>query len=161
MAPDKNSSGGTIIQEARMKGAAFCAYQERTQQQVRDKLYALKLDSDTVEETIAFLIAENYINEERFAKAYAGGKFRIKHWGRVKIKLGLKQLGLSDYCIEKGMQEIQEEDYQCVMEKLVAKRVQQLQEKDAYKRKHKTAVYLIGKGYESDMVWDYIRNSGL
>ncbi len=73
--------------QALIKAESYCAYQERCQQEVRDKLYSWGLHEVQVENVIAELIASNFINEERFAKAYAGGKFRIKKWGRVKISI--------------------------------------------------------------------------
>src|ERR1700740_1004357 len=88
--------------EILIKISAFCAYQERTQKEVRDKLYAFELNKDTAEAIIVKLIEENFINEERFAKVYAGGKFRIKKWGRRKIEEALKQKEISDYCIRQA-----------------------------------------------------------
>ncbi len=64
----------------------YCAYQERAQQEVRDKLYELGMTMDEVEEIMSDLIAENFLNEERFALQFAGGHFRIKGWGKVKIQ---------------------------------------------------------------------------
>jgi len=143
-------------QEALIKISSFCAYQERTQQEARDKLYGFGLHKDMVETLISKLITENFINEERFARTYAGGKFRIKKWGRVKIKDGLKAKGVSDYCIKKGMLEIDPKDYMFTLLSLIEKRSEKEKEKNEYKRKHKIAQYLHGKGYESDLVWDIL-----
>src|ERR1700742_4248902 len=96
--------------EALVKAEAWCAYQERCQQEVRDKLYSWGLHNAEVEPVIAELISKNFLNEERFAKAFAGGKFRIKKWGRVNIRLELKRRKLSEYCIKKGLAEIDEDD---------------------------------------------------
>ena len=104
------------VKEAKIKAASFCAYRERTQQEVRDKLYSYGLHSDEVEEVIALLITENFISEERFSKAYAGGKFRINHWGRNKIKAGLQLKGISARCQEYALLEIDEEEYRHTME---------------------------------------------
>ena len=90
----------------------YCAYQERCHEEVRTKLLSLKVYGDGLEEIINQLISEDFLNEERFAKAYAGGKFRMKKWGRGKIIQGLKARKISDYCIKQGMSEIPEEDYQ-------------------------------------------------
>ena len=89
---------------ALLKAADYCAYQERSQQEVRDKLYGYGLHHDEVEENLSELITQGYLNEERFAKAYAGGKFRIKGWGKRKILQGLKQHRISEYCIMKGFE---------------------------------------------------------
>jgi regulatory protein len=140
-------------QEALLKISSYCAYQERTQQEVRDKLYGYGLHKDVVEELISRLITENFINEERFAKSYAGGKFRIKKWGKVKIREALKFKGISEYCIKKGLQEIGDEDYRLSLQSLIEKRAEKEKEKNEYKRKHKISQYLIAKGYEADLVW--------
>src|ERR1017187_9401155 len=97
--------------EALIKAQLFCAYQERCQQEMRDKLYSWGLYPDAVENIIAGLITGNYLNEERFAKSYAGGKFRIKKWGRIKIKIELKKRKISEYCIKRAMEEINNRDY--------------------------------------------------
>jgi regulatory protein len=144
-------------QEALLKISSFCAYQERTQQEVRDKLYGYGLHKDIVEELISKLITENFINEERFAKSYAGGKFRIKKWGRVKIKDALKAKGISDYCIRKGLQEIDPKDYRSTLLFLIEKRSEKEKEKNEYKRKHKITQFLVGKGYEAELVWEELK----
>ena len=106
-------------QEALKKAYKFCAYQERNQQEIRDKLYEWGLHKQDVEQIISQLISEGFINEERFAIAYAGGKFRIKHWGKIKIKLALKQKNISEYCINKALREINNRDYQKTLEKTI------------------------------------------
>lgn len=145
--------------EARVKAMAYCAYQERSQQQLRDKLYEYGLSPDEVENLIAELIGDNFINEERFAKAYAGGKFRVKKWGRHKISQGLKQHKISDYCLRKGMAEIDPDDYYDTLKELIRKKEGTLTEKDAFALKTKLARYAIGKGYEQDLVWDAINET--
>ena len=140
------------MKEAKIKAGRYCAYQERTQQEVRDKLYALGLHRDEVEEVLTQLITENYVNELRYAKTYAAGKFRSNKWGRRKITYMLKQKGLSQYCIDVAINEIAEEDYIFTLERLIASRLPKL---SAAKlpEKQKTANYLIGKGFEPDIVW--------
>lgn len=142
--------------EAKAKAMAYCAYQERSQQQLRDKLYEYGLTPDEVENLIAELISDNFINEERFAKAYAGGKFRIKKWGRTKIRQGLKLHKISDYCQRKGMAEIDPDDYYNTLKELISKKEAGLKEKDPFALKTKLARYAINKGYEQDLVWDAI-----
>jgi regulatory protein len=142
--------------EAFLKASAFCAYQERTQQEVREKLYSYGLEEDDVEEVICRLIEENFINEERFAKAFAGGKFRMKKWGRIKIKQELKARGLSTYCINKGMQEINPEEYEQTLLALLEKKNREEKESVPMLRKQKLARFLLSKGYEQDLVWDAI-----
>lgn len=143
----------TWKQQAKVKAAKYCAYQERTQQEVRDKLYSYGLYSDAVEEVLSELISEGFVNEERFAQAFARGKFRSNKWGRVKIELGLRQKGLSDYCIRSGLAEISEADYREILQLLIQKKWNSLEKEDTYARKHKTARYALGKGYESALIW--------
>lgn len=144
------------FKEAKLKAADFCAYQERTQQEVRSKLYTLGLYGDEVEELIAELISDNFINEERFAKAYAGGKFRMNHWGRLKIQVALKAKGVSKRCIEAGMAEIDDEAYQEKLDFLIRKKMSMIKEEDEVKTKYKLANYLLSKGFESPIVWENI-----
>lgn len=144
----------TILNKARK----YCSYQERSQQELRDKLYELGLHKNEVEQTISQMVTENYLNEERFAIAYAGGKFRIKHWGRIKIKLALKQKKVSPYCINKALKEINERDYQKCLEKIIAACEKKILEKNQLKKNYKIAQYAIGRGFEPDLVWSILKN---
>ena len=141
------------LKAAKLKTAKYCAYQERTQQQLRDKLYDWGLYADDVEEVLSFAIEEGFINEERFAQAYASGHFNLKKWGKVKISHALKQKGLSSYCIEKGLEEIEADQYNETILSLLKKKLASLKETDDFVKKQKAANYLIQKGYESDLVW--------
>lgn len=138
--------------EALRRAEAWCAYQERCQQETRDKLYAWGLYPYLVENVIVELITSGFINEERFAEAYAGGKFRIKKWGRVKIKIELKKKKVSDYCIRKGLAVIDERDYHTTLKKLFELKSKLITEKHPLKRKYKVMQYLISRGYEPDLV---------
>lgn len=144
------------FKEAKIKAAAYCAYQERTQQEVRSKLYDIGLYGDEIEELIAELISENFINEERFAKAYAGGKFRMNHWGRLKIQAGLQAKGLSKRCIETGLGEIDDEAYEEKIDVLIRKKAATIKEADEIKTKYKIANYLINKGFEPPITWNKV-----
>ena len=148
----------TTLNEIVVKASSFCAYQERTQQEVRAKLYDLGVDKDITEEVIAKLIQDNFINEERFAKVYAGGKFRLKRWGKLKIVQMLKEKGLSPYCIKKALEEIGDEDYQKTILFLVEKKSREEKETNPFKRKDKISKYLIRKGYEPEEVWEVINS---
>ena len=108
--------------EAKLKAADYCAYQERSQQEVRDKLYSYGLHQDEVEDVLADLIVDGFISEERFARAYVGGKFRMKGWGRRKILQGLQQHRISEYCIKKGLEEIDAEAYYQTLRKHAEKK---------------------------------------
>ncbi|MDR6809511.1 regulatory protein [Dyadobacter sp. BE34] len=137
------------------KAASYCAYQERTQDEVKQRLKKWNVWGDEADEIIAELISMNYLSEERFAKTYAGGKFRVKNWGRMKIRQELNRRGLSTYSIEKGMNEIGDEDYLSGLRELLSKKRDLLSktETDPFKLKQKLARFAMGKGYESELVW--------
>jgi len=143
--------------QALLKAESTCAYQERCQQEMRDKLYEWGLFSNDVENIIAKLITDNFLNEERFAKAYAGGKFRIKKWGRVKIKLELKKRKISDYCIKKAMQEIDDKDYLKTIKDLINKKSKEIKGGKEMVRKYKIAKYIASRGFEQDLIWDILK----
>ncbi len=144
-------------QQALLKAQQSCAYQERCQQEMRDKLYEWGLYSTDVENIIANLITDNFLNEERFAKAYAGGKFRIKKWGKVKIKIELKKRKISEYCIKKAMQEISDKDYLKTLKELIAKKSKEIKGGKDYQRKYKIAQYIASRGFEQDLIWDVLK----
>ena len=131
----------------------YCAYQERCHAEVRDKLYSFGLNKIEVEEIISDLITENYLNEERFAIHYAGGKFRMKQWGKIKIKQALKFKQVSEYCIKKALKEIDTKDYEKTFHKLVDQKLKTLKsEKNIFIKKRKLQDFLLQKGYESEMI---------
>jgi regulatory protein len=138
------------------KAAGFCAYQERTHEEVRQRLREWGIWQEEADEMIVWLIENNYLNEVRFAKAFAGGKFRIKHWGRIRIRQELKMKGLSEYCINAGMNEIDDESYMDGLKKLLAKKAEEFDFENKIVKKQKLARYAIGKGYESNLVWQLI-----
>lgn len=139
---------------ALLKAAAYCAYQERTQQEVREKLYSYGLETDDVEELIVRLSAEKLIDEERFAASYVRGKYGLKKWGRRKILQGLKGKQISDYCIKKGMLEIDPEVYERNLQSLFEQKDRSEKEKNPFLRKQKIIHFLQGKGYEIDLIMD-------
>lgn len=135
----------------------YCAYQERSQQEVRDKLYEFGLHKKDVEETISQLIGDGFINEERFAIAYAGGKFRIKKWGRVKIKLALQQKKVSAYCIQKALDQINDIDYRKTIRENINTYSKRITEENHMKRNYKIAQHVISKGFEPELVWEVLK----
>lgn len=130
----------------------YCQYQERCHQEVRQKLFTLGCDETTTEALITMLITSGLLHEERFARAYARGKFNLTHWGRNKIIQQLRQRKISDYCIRKAMEEIDPEQYKQVLCRLAARKWQQ--QKTGMKRQREQAVfrYLVQKGFEPDLV---------
>ncbi len=143
------------------KAEQFCAYQERSQQEVRDKLYDMGMYPDGVERVISQLITGNFLNEERFAKAYAQGKFRMKGWGRIKIKQGLKLKRVPDKLISKALQLIDGDEYLSVLQKILDKKQSQTTESDAFKRRYKLQQYAMSRGFESDLINDVLKASEL
>src|SRR3954470_4507109 len=125
------------------KAEHYCTYQERSQQEVRDKLYEWGLWTDAIENIIVQLIGGNFLNEERFAKAYVRGKFNQKGWGRIKIKQGLKLKKVSDVLIKKALLTINGDDYLLMLTKVIQKKNTLLLEKDPYKRKYKLHQYAL------------------
>jgi len=130
----------------------YCAYQERCHSEVKSKCIEIGLRGEEIDEAIAVLISDNFLNEERFAKAFAGGKFRTKQWGRKKILMELKQRQVSAYCIKKGMEEIDGDDYDKTLNTLAAKKYASLRGEQYLKRKFKTMQYLLQKGYEPELI---------
>lgn len=130
----------------------YCAYQDRCHQEVRNKCLQLKIYGDELEEIMASLVQEDYLNEERFARSYVRGKYRIKLWGRHKIMQGLKVRNISAYCIKKGMSEIEEDQYLINLKQVLQKRnlakdfeYPSLKRKDLFR-------YALSKGYEAQFI---------
>ena len=146
-------------EQALPKIKQFCAYQERCHAEVRDKLYSFGLHKNEVEEIISTLITENYLNEERFAIHFAGGKFRMKQWGKIKIKQALKYKQVSDYCIRKALKEIDGSDYEKTFKKLAEQKLKTLKsEKNIFIKKRKLQDFLLQKGFESEIVRGAVNN---
>lgn len=139
-------------EQALQKLKHYCGYQERCHSEVQQKLYDLGVWKTDHDEIMATLIEENYLNEERFAIAFAGGKWRMKHWGRVKIKYELKGKKVSEYCIKKALQQIDEEEYRAVLKKLADEKYAALKSDQYLVRKKKTMDYLLNKGFEIELV---------
>lgn len=138
---------------ALVKMQNWCAYQERCQQETRDKLYEFGLWPEAVENIIVKLIEDNFLNEERFACSFARGKFNIKKWGKIKIKQELKQRRINDYCIKKAMKEIDDDDYYIALKKLLTQKKSLVKESNPIKLKFKLATYAMGKGFEQDLIF--------
>ena len=140
-------------QQAIPKIRQYCAYQERCHTDVKEKLYGYGLHREDVDSIISQMIEENYLNELRFAIQFAGGKFRLKQWGRIKIRYALKQKQVSDYCIKKALEQIDDDKYQETLRLLAEKKVATLKrEKNMFIKKRKLQDHLLQKGYESDLV---------
>ncbi len=142
--------------EALQKMQRYCAYQERSHREVRTKLIALGVYGDKQEQIIAELIAENFLNEERFAIAYANGKFRIKQWGKVRIRRGLQQQEVSEYSIRKALSLIEDSAYKETLQLVILKKKATVATQDVLTMKNKIAQYAISKGFEPNIVWEFL-----
>jgi regulatory protein len=139
-------------QQALQKAKHFCSYQERSHYEASEKLYSFGLRKIEVEPLISQLIEEGYLNEERFAAQFAGGKFRIKKWGRVKIQHELKQKRVSSFSIKKAMKEIDEDEYLKVLQQLTEQKWTALKGEQYLNRMAKTTQFLTQRGFESDLI---------
>jgi regulatory protein len=144
-------------EQAKQKALRYCAYQERSHQEVKNKLYEMGLYSSEVDELLTYLITEGFLNEERFAKAFTGGKFRIKKWGRIKITHALESKGLTRNCIRIGLKEIEEEDYYQTLTELLKSKIAELDESNIFALRDKASKFAIQKGYEPDLVWKVLK----
>lgn len=136
----------------------YCAYQERCHQEVRSKLLSIKIYGDELEEIISELIKDNYLNEERFACAFARGKFRMKKWGRNKIKQHLQVKKISSYCVRKAMEEIDEEEYEGTLDRIIQKQLIKYEHLNPLVARDKAIQYAISRGYETSIVYDRMSN---
>lgn len=145
------------VRQALEKAQRWCALQERCHSETRAKLFSWGIREEEAEGVISQLIAEGFLNEERFARAYARGKFRMKQWGRVKIIHGLKQKKISPYCIRKGLEEIDEEEYLSVLKDLYLRRSKEIRERNPWIRRGKILLFLSGRGFEPELIRQLMR----
>ena len=146
---------------ALVKAESWCAYQERSQHEVRNKLYEWNLKPNEVEELITELITTNFLNEERFAMAYVSGKANIKKWGKIKIKQGLKLKKVPEKLIQKALNSIDGDKYLANILATAEKKSAVLNEKDPIKRKYKLITYLQSKGFENDLIFLVLKANNL
>ena len=155
MKKEKNP-GAIGREEALTKIHRYCAYQERCHSEVRNKLSEFGMWGEDSDNIMAQLIQEGFLNEERFAKMFAGGKFRVKKWGRLKIRRALEEKYVSEYCISKGLEEINETEYLAALKNIIHTKDASLDEENIYTRKNKISKYAAGKGYEPELVWSIL-----
>lgn len=138
-------------EQAIQKLKQFCGYQERCHLDVKQKLYSLRVPAKLHDEIISALIEEDYLNEERFARQYAGGKFRMKGWGRQKILQRLKEKRVSPYLLKAALSEISEADYEAALTDAAIRKYESLKGEQYLVRRKKTLDYLLQKGFEMDL----------
>ncbi len=134
----------------------WCAYQERSQHETRQKLFEYGLFSEDVEQLISKLIEENFLNEERFAFAFVSGKFNIKQWGKIKIKIELRKHKVSDYLINKALNNIDYETYISTLKKVIEKKLKLTSEKNKHKLQYKLIQYALSRGFELNLINEQI-----
>lgn len=141
-----------------IKAASFCAYQERTISEVSEKLTEWGLDQNHIDDVVAELIAQKYLNEARFVASFVRGKFRHNHWGRVKIRHELKNKGIANDLIMKGFFEIDEDEYETTLREIIDKKARTLKADQPLIRKQKLVRYAQSKGFEADLIWGIVVN---
>jgi len=145
-------------EQALQKIRHYCAYQERCHSEVKEKLYGFGLHKPDVEKIIGSLIEDDFLNEERYAIQFTGGHFRMKKWGKVKIKYALRQKKVSEYCIKKALNTIDEDEYTETLTALIAQKLKTLKaQKNMFIRKRKLQDFLTQKGFESDLIFAALR----
>lgn len=144
------------LDEAKRALERYCVYQERCHKEVRQKLFDMRMIPEAVDEVVVHLLQHDFLNEERFARAYVRGKFKHKHWGRVRLVQELKQKQISKFNIESALKELDDLDYYGAFEALAAQRCQQIKEPNTYKKRKKLADYLLYRGWESALVYEKV-----
>jgi regulatory protein len=138
--------------QAFQKIKQYCAYQERSHQATKEKLFSMGLYKKEVEIILSQLIEENYLNEQRYALQFVGGHFRTKKWGKIKIAAALKQQKVSTYNIQKALDEIDQTTYLSCLQRLTTIKWNTLKKETPLIKKAKTTSYLLQKGYESNLI---------
>jgi len=138
--------------EIKLKLVNYCVYQDRCHAEVEQKMKEFLLIEEAKEEIMLYLLKENYLNEERFTRSYIRGKFYIKHWGRNKIKLNLKQKQISEKLINSCFNEIDKTDYEATLRKIYEDYYSKQKGLKEYQKKAKTIKYLLSRGFEYDEI---------
>lgn len=154
--PDQNPKKSWTLQEAKGKLETYCAYQERCAWEVRRKLFEKGIQGESVEKLVEELTQDGFLNEERFARSFARGKFRLKKWGRNRISQELKMRQISPSNIRKGISEIDPEEYFDTLLSQTEKKWEKTFEKDPFKKRFKVIQYLMVRGYEQDLIQEAI-----
>lgn len=144
------------VEEAKRAIERYCAYQERCHKEVHQKLISYKMIPEVIEHIIVHLIEHNFLNEERFAKSFARGKFNVKKWGKQRITRELKFRDISTYNIKAALQEIDSNEYLEVFNALAEKKLTTIKETNKCKAKKKLADYLLYRGWESHLVYEKV-----
>lgn len=144
------------LEEAKKKLEHYCAYQERCHKEVTQKLMQMQMIPEARDHIIVHLLEHNFLNEERYAKAFVSGKFNIKKWGKQRLKLELKRKDISNYNIDSALKIIDEVDYYRVFNQLAEKKLESIKEPNKFKKKKKLIDYLLYRGWETHLVYDKV-----
>lgn len=144
------------VDEALIKLQNYCSYQERSHQEVRQKLIGMRMIPEAMDQIIINLLENNFLNEERFAKTFVSGKYRIKKWGRIRLTSELRRKDVSKYNINKALNEINDADYIETFNALAEKKLPYIKETNKLKKKKKLINYLLYRGWESHLVYDKV-----
>jgi regulatory protein len=153
----KNKKLTYTVQDAKRRLERYCNYQDRCHKEIEQKLKEMRMIPDACEAIILHLIQHNFLNEERYAKSFARGKFKIKNWGKFRIVNELKQKNISKYNIESALKEIDDETYHSKIKFLAVKKYELLSEPNAFKKKQKLIDFLMRKGFENYLVYDVVK----
>ena len=159
----KNINRNTVIkkknvQAAELALARFCSYQDRTLIQVRDKLKKLGIEKNEWDKIILKLTQDGFLDEERYARSYVSGKFRLNKWGRLKIIHSLQSKGISTELINKAFNSLGEEEYRNQMKKMINDKYKTLEDGDPLIKKHKVARFMFSKGFENSLIWEILND---
>ena len=144
------------VKEATERIQSYCAIQDRCQWEVEKTMKEWGISDEIIENILTDLILDKFVNEERFSESFCRGKFRIKRWGKVKIKNELKIKKISNNCIDKGLLQIEKKEYMKVLKDLYLKKRDSLKDTNQFVRKGKIAKHLQQKGFESKLIWELI-----
>lgn len=150
----KENQKSYSVKEATVKLMQYCAYRDRCHKEVEEKLTDMRMIPAAKEQIIIQLMQEDFLNEERFARSFVRGKFRIKKWGKIKITQELKFKEVSAPIIKLGLTEIDQQKYIGTLYDIAEKKLTQLKEPNPYKKKRKLIEFLLRRGYESALVYD-------
>jgi regulatory protein len=145
------------IKEAIHKIEHFCAYQERCHEEVVQKLRSMKMDSEEIDTIMVHLISDNFLNEERFARSFARGKHRIKHWGKIRIINELKSKKITQTLINSALKEISPEEYATTFHTLAERHWESIRETNLLKKRKKFCDYMLRRGFESNLIFEKVK----
>lgn len=148
-----------LFAKLKSKIEQYCAYSERCSSEVRAKLEKFGCEEETIDKLLTHLVEENFLDDERFAKAYANGKLRQNKWGKIKIGLYLKQKEIPPQLISTALASMDDLEYHDILEKILYKKLNSLREPNPYVKNHKAAQYATGKGFEQELIWAILKKS--